>query len=142
MAAITRLDVRVITGNRPSAGTDGDIFVAVAGREFCLDSAVDDFERGADRTYILGVGAGAGSTINNPAYNDPRSPFALDTVDLDRFPMWIRFEPAGGSPNWDLEEVTVTVNPGPSQVQYRALGGGNHLWLGQDFGKYCFLKRV
>ncbi len=138
MAAVTRIDVRIVTGDRAGAGTDGSVFIAIGGREFDLDSAVDDFERNSDRTYTLGVGA----NINNAAYNDPRSPCALDTADLDRFPAWLRFEPLGGDPNWDLELVTVTVNPGPGQVSYQALGGANHLWLGQDFGKYCFLRRV
>lgn len=138
MAAITRIDVRVKTGDRASAGTDGNVFVAVCGREFSIDSAVDDFERGGDRTYTLGAGA----NINHASYNDPASPFALDTGDADRFPAWLRFEPAGSGPNWDLEEVMVTLNPGTNQVQFQALGGNNHLWLGQDFGKYVFLKKM
>lgn len=138
MAAISRIDVRLKTGDRGSAGTDGNVYIAVCGREFHIDSAVDDFERASDRTYTLGAGA----NINNAAYNSPSSPFALDTGDADRFPVWLRFEPAGSGPNWDLEEVIVTLNPGPSQVQFQALGGSNHLWLGQDFGKFVFMKKL
>lgn len=53
MAAITRMDVRLVTGDRSSAGTDGNVFVAVCGREFSVDSSgdFDDFEQGDDRTY-------------------------------------------------------------------------------------------
>jgi len=137
MAAITRIDVRIKTGDRSSAGTDSRVYLAICGREFNIDSAVDDFERGSDRTYTLGVGA----NVNDAANNDPRSPFALDTVDLDHFPAWIRLEPGGSGPNWDLEFVSATVNPGPGQTVFQALGGGNHLWLGDRYGKHVFLKR-
>jgi hypothetical protein len=70
MAAITRMDVRLVTGNRPGAGTDGNVFVAVCGREFSVDSAgdFDDFERGDDRTYVFGAGA----NVANPERNDPQ----------------------------------------------------------------------
>jgi hypothetical protein len=142
MPNITRIDVRIKTGNINNAGTDGTVFLAIAGREFHLDSAVDDFEKNSDRTYILGDGGGAGSTNNNPALNNPQGPFALNTVDLEKFPMWIRFEPSGDSPDWNLEFAGATVNPGPNEVKYQALAGGNNLWLGQNSGKYCFMKRV
>jgi hypothetical protein len=135
MSAITRIDVRLVTGNRSGAGTDGEVYVGICGREFYLDSAVDDFEQGSDRTYTLGVGA----NINYAGYNDPRSP-QLDTVDLDKFPKYIRLEPTGSNSEWNLEEVTVTVNPGTGQVVYRALAGGLNLWLGQKYGKFCYLK--
>jgi hypothetical protein len=143
MSKITRIDVRVQTGNRTDAGTNGDVFIAIAGREFKLDSAVDDFEKGSDRTYILGEGTGGGSPLNNPKNNDPATPFALDTADLDKFPIWIRFEPLGSNnAAWNLEFVRATVNPGPKQEQYQALLTEGNLWLGQNSGKYCFLKHV
>ncbi len=141
MASITRIDVRVQTGNREDAGTDGDVYLAIAGREFMLDSAVDDFKKGSNRTYIIGD-SGSGSPINNPQLNNPAQPFALDTDDLEKFPIWIRFEPIGDSPAWNLEFVSATVNPGPRQVQFQALAGSNNLWLQQNAGKFCFLKRV
>ena len=93
MPAITRMDVRIVTGNRAGAGTDGEVYAGICGREFYLDSAVDDFEQGSDRTYTLGLGA----NINYAGYNHPRSP-QLDTVDLDDFPKYIRFEPTGSNP--------------------------------------------
>lgn len=137
MAAITRIDARIVTGNLSGAGTDGGVFVAVAGREFHLDSAVDDFERNSDRTYTLGQGP----NINNSSYNNPQSP-QLDTDDLDRFPVWVRFEPYGSGPNWNLRQAVVTINPGQGEIRFEAQEGNNGLWLGQDFGKFCFLKRV
>jgi hypothetical protein len=139
MSAITKIDVRIITGNINNAGTNGTVFIAIGGREFQLDSAENDFEKGKTFTYVLG----AGSTVINPMLNDPTKPFAMKTEDLDKFPAWIRFEPSGDSPDWNLEFAGAVVNPGPSQVQYQALAGtGVNLWLGQDSGKYCFLKKV
>jgi hypothetical protein len=139
MSAITKIEVEVKTGNKNNAGTDGTVFIAIGGREFQLDSAQDDFEKAKSFTYVLG----SGSTVNNPALNDPTKPFAMRTEDLDKFPAWIRFEPSGDSPDWNLEFAGATVNPGPSQVRYQALAGDNaNLWLGQNSGKYCFLKRV
>jgi hypothetical protein len=133
MAAITRMDVRLVTGNRSGAGTDGSVFIAVCGREFSVDSSgdFDDFEQGDDRTYIFGAGA----NVANPERNDPRSPFQLDTNNVNRFPRWVRLD--GGS-EWDLERVTITLNPGQaSQVVLDALGGANHLFLGP--GRFLFL---
>lgn len=139
MSAITRIDVRVVTGNQSGAGTDGEVYVGICGREFYLDSAVDDFEQGSDRTYTLGVGA----NINYAGYNDPRSP-QLYTENLDRFPTYIRLEPTGSNPEWNLEEVTVTVNRGAGEVVCSAvaLRDRSNLWLGQKYGKFCYLTRV
>jgi hypothetical protein len=134
MANITRIDVRLATSNRSGAGTDGDVYIGVAGREFNLDTAADDFEGGSDRTYILGEGA----NVRNASRNDPRSP-QLDTANVDRFPVYLRFEPRGEGPNWNLERLDITVNPGPNQIQRRALVGSPHLWLGQDYGKFIYL---
>ena len=138
MAAITRIDVRLITGNRSGAGTDGDIYIRIGGREFYLDSAIDDFEQGSDRTYTFGVGA----NVNFAATNDPRSPYQLLTERLDRFPVNLRFAPQNRDDNWNLESVTVTVNPGPGQVQYQALGGSDNLWLGIHSGLHCDLVKL
>ena len=138
MATITKINVLIQTGNINNAGTDGTVFIAIAGREFHLNSEEDDFEKGKAFTYVLGTV----STGSNASLNNPNKPFALNTVDLDKFPMWIRFEPSGDSPDWNLEFASAIINPGPNEVKYQALGGDGNLWLGQNSGKYCFLKRV
>lgn len=135
MAAITKIEVRIITGDRGGAGTDGDVYLGLGGREFFLDAHVDDFEQGSDYTYVLGSEA----NVNYAEFNDPRAP-QLDTADLDAFPKYIRFEPSTVKPSWDLEQVTVTVNPGPDQVTFGALEGDDHLWLGPEYGKFCYLR--
>src|SRR5262245_62059626 len=90
MPLINRIDVRIKTGDRAAAGTDGDIYVGICGREFFVDSAVDDFERNSDRTYIFGAGGGSGSTVNNPSLNDPSSSYQLQTEALGKFPAYVR----------------------------------------------------
>jgi hypothetical protein len=142
MAAITRIDVRIKTG---AFGTDGDVYLRIGGREFYPDSAADDFQPGSDRTYTLGEGA----NVKFAAGNDPRSPYQLRRENLDRFPVKIRFvtEQPGGltikvDDSWNIESVTVTVNPGPSQVQYQARGGSDNLTLGRHFGLYCDLVKL
>lgn len=134
MSAITRIDARIVTGNRTNAGTSGEVYLGICGREFRIQSPGNDFKKGADRTYILGVGA----SVKNPTLNDPRSP-SLDTDDLDNFPKYIRFDPAGANPKWNLEEIVVTINPGAGQRVFSALNADKNLWLGQKSGKFCFL---
>jgi hypothetical protein len=80
MPAITRIQLRLVTGNRADAGTDGDVFLGICGREFNVDSRgdVNDFERNSDRTYIFGEGA----NVLRPEENDPRSPWQLDLANI------------------------------------------------------------
>jgi hypothetical protein len=135
MAAITRIDIRLKTGNRSSAGTDGDVYLGIGGREFSLDSEVDDFEQNSDRTYTFGAGA----NVNFASVNSPSSPYQLHTENLDHLPVYIRFAPKDREDNWNIESVIANVNPGPGQVQYQALGGSDNLWLGIHSGLYCYL---
>jgi hypothetical protein len=138
MAAITRIDVRLKTSARSGAGTDGDVYIGIDGREFYIDSAIDDFEQGGDRTYTFGDGA----NVNFASSNNPVSPYQLLTEKLDHSPVYVRFSPQNRGDNWDMESVTVTVNPGPKQVQYQALGGSDHLSLGVHSGLYCSLFKL
>jgi hypothetical protein len=88
MAETEKFSVQIRTGNRQGAGTDGDIYIGICGREFYIDSrrsATDDFERNSDRTYILG----SASNIMNSLNNDPRSPYKLFAENLDKFPAYI-----------------------------------------------------
>ena len=138
MANINRIDVQVWTGTKRYSGTDGEVYIGVAGREFYIDTSADDFEAGSNRVYVLGSGA----NIKWASKNNPRVP-QLRTEDLDKFPVYLRFEPRGSGPNWNLERVIVTVNPGPSQIKFDniRLAGSPDLWLGQKYGKFLFLRR-
>ena len=44
MADINRIDVLIATASGSGSGTDGNVYIGVAGREFYIDSAQDDFE--------------------------------------------------------------------------------------------------
>ncbi|WP_031073119.1 hypothetical protein [Streptomyces sp. NRRL S-118] len=142
MADITKISAYLYTADVPAADTDGIVYLGIAGREFNLDSDSDDFERGAQFTYVLGEG----SNVKNSEYNDPRKP-QLDTDDLDRYPAYIRFVSAGQYPGWCLERVTVTVNP-DSTTPHRfdnprliGLGENHRIWLYNEGGNQLYLKR-
>jgi hypothetical protein len=138
MSAITQIKAVIHTGDRNGAGTDGTVYLGICGREFKLGrSDVDDFERSSHREYFLGTSA----NVEDATFNDPRSP-QLDTADTDRYPVYIRFEPSGDSPDWDFDGAEVTVSPGGTKLGRMGDGGGAHLWLGQTKGKFCYLRKV
>jgi hypothetical protein len=131
MAPINTISVQIVTSNLENAGTDGDVYLGICGREFYLDSGANDFERGSNRIYILGEG----SNIENRDANNPRKP-QLNTDHLGNFPVYIRFDPQGNSPDWNLSFVSVEVGGANFGVN---LPGG--LWLGRKSGKFCYLRR-
>lgn len=134
MAAIKRIELRIITGDRADAGTDGNVLLGLAGREFNVDSSgVDDFERASDRRYIFGEG----SNVLRPAQNDPRSPWQLDTDDIGRCPRYIRFELGSGG-DWNVELLELFIPTPSGGVNLRRLAGGNHLWLGAGQSKFIW----
>lgn len=139
MANINRIDVLLKTGKKQFAGTNGSVYIGIAGREFHTDSAAQDFENGDKRTYTLGVGA----NILDPERNDPRSP-QLDTGDLSKFPVYLRFEPHGNNPDWNVENVIVTVNPGTKEIKFSnaRLNFAPDIWLGQKYGKFIYMSKT
>lgn len=138
MSAITQIKATIHTGDRNNAGTDGSVYLGICGREFLLTRAdVDDFEQSSHREYFLG----SGSNVEQPTFNNPRSP-QLDTTDADRYPVYIRFDPQGDSPDWDFDGAVVTITPGGSKYSRLGDGGGAHLWLGQKMGKFCYLRKA
>lgn len=153
MVAIDTLFIRVKTGYN---GTDGHVYVGIHGREFYIDSEdldYNDFEHGADRIYMCGDIPSSSeippkaTKIRNPSFNDPREYFPLDTDNLDLYPVYLRFEPVDDDDIWQLQYVSVQVNPVPRPLaMYEALDdnddnirlslGGRHL------GKYIYLHKV
>ena len=137
MAAIARIEARIVTVDSSNAGTDGDVYLGICGREFYLDTSIDKFERGQIDQIILGEG----SNLSNGRDNNPRRP-QLFTENLFRFPVYIRFAPERRTDNWFVESVNVTVNPGPGQAEYTVLGGDDKLWLGARSGLFIHLFPV
>jgi hypothetical protein len=147
MARVTGILCQVITGSMDGAGTDGRVYLGLGGREFRMDSRADDYERGSWREYIMGLGpvepdlpAPQIRVLNGPR-NDPREGLPIDRVNLSETPVYIRFEPAGGSPDWNLASVVVLVYAPLFAVAYAPPDYDNfdNLWLGDKYGKVLYL---
>jgi hypothetical protein len=149
MAKITGILCQIITGDVSGAGTDGRVYLGLGGREFCMSSAADDYERDSWREYVMGHGP---VEPNLPApqirvldgdQNDPRVGFRLETAELNRTPVYIRFEPVGSNANWNLSSAIALVYTGAGQffASFRPPDGFDSLWLGTDYGKMLYLLR-
>jgi hypothetical protein len=107
MTNIDRLVVKIHTADHGGAGTDGDIFLGIGGREFCIDSKLDDFERASDRTYGLrSIGPGEVAVVN-AVDNDPRGPYSINDIKIDHHPVYVRFEPEDRADEWVIQYVSV-----------------------------------
>ncbi|MET9444399.1 hypothetical protein [Streptomyces sp. NPDC006610] len=140
MAAITKIVAAVWTADTAAAATDSTVYLCVAGREFKLETDGNDFERGAYTEYVLGEG----TNVLDSQYNDPRIP-QLDTDDLGHYPVYVRMEPSGSGPDWHLERIKVTVQPGGHTFDNPVLENqaeNRRIWLGQKPGKILYLRRV
>jgi hypothetical protein len=133
MAAIPSIDVTIGTGDADGAGTDGNVYLGICGREFHLDSTANNFVKGSIDKFRLGKGAG--SKMSDPDLNDPRNP-PVNSDNLGTFPVYIRFEPSGDNPDGNLKFVNVELGGTGFGVNF--LKG---LWLGTRAGKICFLKQ-
>jgi hypothetical protein len=134
------VDVQVITADEDSADTRGRVFLGLGGREFRLAEGGDEFDRGVTTTFKLGEE----SNVAISAQNDPRAP-QLTLADLARYPLYVRLEEAGPEPQWLLERVTVTVNPGTAtatefdNLHLVGLEAGHKIWLGAEQGRVLHL---
>lgn len=138
MATITSMELRIRTGNAPDAGTDGDVFLGLGGREFFVDSGGDDFQRGADKVYIFGEGA----NVLRPNENDPRSPLPIDPVEIPRFPIYLRLA-AGAGMDWNVGLVHLVVRWPPNvSATFGRLDGNDNIWLGWKRGLYLYVRSV
>jgi hypothetical protein len=133
MARVTQIEVFVSTGGVSFAGTNGTVYAGIAGREFVLDTAGNDFKPDSSLVYVMGEGTNLknGGTLSGQN---------IDTVDVPNFPAYIRFEPRRGIDKWELKDVRMTVNPGPEQIGFIApVDTPDKVMLGDDCGKYVFL---
>jgi hypothetical protein len=120
---INTLFIRTITGGK---GTNGHIYLGIDGKEFYVDADDrNDFEPGDDHIYIAGElpspMPAKSSQIWHSLYNDPRKHYPLDTDNLDRYDVYIRFEPRNvNDPDdrWTLQYVSVEVNPASSSTRF------------------------
>ena len=147
MTDVTGILCQVITGIDDYAGTDGRVYLGIGGREFRLDSTEDDFNRGSDRMYVLGYVPEELSPqmipVVNADLNSPTVGFQLDTEYFGKSPTYIRFEPQGASPDWNIAAAVVRVYVGEGRVVggMTTEEGFASLWLGDASGKILFLTR-
>lgn len=140
MARILSFRVLVKTADVENAGTDGDVYLGLCGREFFLDSSANDFERGSSHTYILGNGA----NVNNDSENDPRQQ-NLFSEEVEKYPVYLRLSPLGNNSAWKLEQAIVTLN-GSEFLRWDTRGlvfPDRGIWLGRTSGLVVHIpKRV
>src|SRR5262245_46546824 len=146
MAKITGILCQVVTGNFSGAGTDGSVYLGLGGREFRMDSSADDYERGSLREYVMGAGPVEPNLpppqvrVLNREMNDPRVGFPLDTINLARSPVYIRFEPEGSSDNWNLSFAAALVFTAQGfAAAFTPPVDFDNLWMGQAMGKVLYL---
>ena len=135
MAAINKIRIAIRTGDEDNAGTDGDVYLGFCGREFCLDSSGDDFERASVKEYLFGEG---GNTTNK-AENDPRQPRLLEE-NMELFPVYIRFQPNDRDDKWLLKDARVTINDSSVPLYLTSLGQVG-LWMGVKSALFAYLQK-
>ena len=139
MPQITKIEFHLETGDLSGAGTDGDVYLGLCGREFSIDSSRDDFERGSGRTYVLGEEA----DIRNAEFNDPRKQ-NLFTENVPNFPVYVRFQPQTRGDNWHVVRADVRFN-GALHIDWDTLPSVRRtegIWLGVRSGLVVHLTNV
>lgn len=141
MGEIEKIDIELLTGDEPDAGTDALVYLGIGGREFLLDNYnEDDFRRG-DRNYFR---LGCDSTVTHPSENDPSAP-RLTLDDVDRHPVYLRLNAQIESDDWLVDNVWVTVRADERDLRYGRFAldgpGGDHaIWLGLRAGLVLHLE--
>src|SRR5262245_5832990 len=135
MAAITRIDLNITTGDK---GTDGRVYLGLGGREFLLHRAgQNDFKKNTTDPFVLGDPNNL-FTVANPGLNDPRAPLALDTAELSLFPIYLRLQAIN---RWHIKGGTLKIQAGGSTETITILPRARNVFLGPDCGEYLFLRR-
>ena len=103
---IDRIEVTLTTGSEDDAGTDGQVYLIIAGREFNLNRRNhNDREVAATDTYVLGRGA----NIEHAAMNSPQG---MPIRMVWNNPIGLRFEPVA-TPNppdrWMMSDAYLSV---------------------------------
>jgi hypothetical protein len=140
MVTIQKIVFRIRTADIEDAGTDGEVYVGFCGREFHIGTSYEDFERGAERSYSVGMIAVAGEVnVNNPTLNNPRAFALLNSEDISLYPVYVRFEPVGRYDHWCLQYISVSA----ADIKYEALEPEDdtniYTFLGYKSGKYLYL---
>ena len=137
---VRKITVEITTSFAAGAGTEGQVFLGIGGREFRLDiEEYEDFDRGDEVTYELGEDA----NVRFPERNDPRQGYPLTVEAVTSRPAYLRMVPHDKSDDWNLANVHVRVLAGEKQVRFGALDGPqDNIWLGPQSGTTLALSRI
>lgn len=144
--------VNLVTFDSEDAGTDDEIYIGLwgsaGGREFPLSSKDhDDFERGADDLYVLGVDPGFGfrrsERVAPGEANDP----ALVPIDLDSIQyVYVRKQAYGQQEDddaWRLQRIIVALYDASTFPLPRSrlffLDVEKGMWFGNEHGHQAWL---
>jgi hypothetical protein len=137
MTLIRSVHVLIYTADEEGAGTDGDVYVGAAGREFHLDTSANDFERGSHFVYRFGTFP----TVIDTEANDPqRQRLRLESVDS--LPLYIRFAPARRDDRWKLERAVVAFNSEETPLWDSDVNAPEGIWLDMRAGLVLHLPKV
>lgn len=144
MAKISGIRCAVFTANVANAGTDSSVYLGIGGREFHLDTSIDDFEKRVRTDYIIGNcpidpdNPGFDKRVLNPDKNDPAKGLPMYTENVLSLPKYLRLQ---GSDHWAVSFVSVLI-----YVDMLYAGGFNtpapledYLWLGPQAGHVLHL---
>lgn len=140
MSNIKKVTVRVATGDLERAGTTGEVYLGLAGMEFKLNSVESfDYERGSDRTYVLGEGSGTHPTSDAGSRDDyayaSRNDARITTMErAGRHPAYVRLHPVGEAPDWLARAVSITVEGDDESTQHYEWAADPGRWLGCEYG--------
>ena len=136
---INQIRVEIETGGDRGAGTDGNVYLGICGREFRCDTTADDFEQGSTRKYSVGTLSTTYPTvfpnITQEDYNHPSRPPLLPK-DADVFPCYLRL--SQGSSRWLLAGAKVYIDDDVEPRFVDAIGN-NPIWMGDDCGCIYYL---
>jgi len=125
---VDQVEVYLVTGAESDAGTDGEVYLLLGGREFNIKRAdINDRQPRAQDRYVLGQGA----TIEHKDRNDPRQTEIFMVWDHD---IGLRFEPQADTitPDaWHLREAWLYIRAGGFE-DFAWLSPGQ--WLGWHYG--------
>jgi hypothetical protein len=112
---IHTITVFIKTADLAGAGTDGNVYLSIGGREFNLDNPnVQDFERNALNRFVLGPQDR--DNVVRPNLNNPFTGLKINVEDVTAFPVYIRLDKRlqdaffRDVDEWRLELVQIFVN--------------------------------
>lgn len=146
-----RIVVKIQTGDKPNASTNGKVYLGIGGREFRLNKSGNQFQKGKEDEFLIGVGSNILEPTKNglplnPSFQDNSPEIPFNTIGV--YPVYIRFEPSNSNDEWNVDRVYVNVRSS-SGVPAAGLDfyayilneiNDDNIWLGEDSGLFINLR--